>query len=432
MKHPGDIPSLVYADSSGNIFDLPELKMAGRSGNLLHPVDPIDLIPLPEGSELFVTPGRMPVGWDANRDEMIVLDELPGEGNGIPLAVSAFMAPAYTHTALSAWHVKERGERPLPLFAYTAVGWWKGEFWVAGFRSDKDKRQDIRNFDQEKVRKKTLARLKKSKDNRLIQHLGRCSLTYGCPAAKNYFLDRWEAPLPTSPKCNARCLGCISLQPKDGPPATQERITFVPNVSEVVEVGALHLERTRQGVVSFGQGCEGEPLMQGDLLEKAVKAIRAKTSSGVINLNSNASRSDVVSKLVESGLDSMRISMNSSREEYYSAYYRPVNYGFDDVLESWRIMKDSHRHLSLNLFVFPGLTDEMSEIERLSGLIEDLGLDLIQLRNHNIDPDWYIENIGYSYSGSRIGVRNMVKVLQKRFPKTKFGYFNPYLSRKSG
>lgn len=172
--------------------------------------------------------------------------------------------------------------------------------------------------------------------------------------------------------------------------------------------------------------------MQGDLLEKAVKAIRAKTSSGVINLNSNASRSDVVSKLVESGLDSMRISMNSSREEYYSAYYRPVNYGFDDVLESWRIMKDSHRHLSLNLFVFPGLTDEMSEIERLSGLIEDLGLDLIQLRNHNIDPDWYIENIGYSYSGSRIGVRNMVKVLQKRFPKTKFGYFNPYLSRKSG
>ena len=35
--------------------------------------------------------------------------------------------------------------------------------------------------------------------NRLFRHLETCALTYGCPAAKNLFLCRYEAPLPTSP-----------------------------------------------------------------------------------------------------------------------------------------------------------------------------------------------------------------------------------------
>ena len=47
MRHPSEMPSLVYADSEGQIYDLPELKMAGRSGRVLHPVDLRDLIPLP-------------------------------------------------------------------------------------------------------------------------------------------------------------------------------------------------------------------------------------------------------------------------------------------------------------------------------------------------------------------------------------------------
>lgn len=432
MKHPGESPSLVYADTEGNIFDLPGLRMAGRSGRFLHPVDPVDLIPIPEGSELFVIPGRMPVGWDQDVDEMVVLDELPDGSKGVPQAVAAFMAPAYTQTAMTAWHRDESisNEAPiLPLFAYTAVGWWKGRFWAAGFRSDRDKRQDFNKFDRQRIRKKTLAALKRSRENRLIQHLGKCSLTYGCPAARNYFLERWEAPLPTSPVCNANCLGCLSLQPEDGPPSTQERITFVPRVSEVLEIATGHLNRTRKGIVSFGQGCEGEPLMQGKLLAKSVRAIREKTEKGTINLNSNASRPEHVAAMVESGLDSIRISMNSVRENYYMSYYRPSSYTREKVLESWRIMKEAGRHVSLNLFVMPGLTDEMAEIDRISELIERYGLDLIQLRNHNIDPDWYLDEINYSYSGYRTGIQGMVKILKKRFPGLRFGYFNPVVEK---
>jgi len=421
------MPSLVYADSEGRIYDLPGLKMAGRSGRVLHPVDLKDLIPLPQGSELFVLPDRLPVGWDQDRDDMVVLDKDPVNAKGNVSAVAAFMAPAYTQTALAAFYRSSLDIPILPLFTYTAVGWWKGRFWAAGFRSDLDTRQDFCNFRPQEVRKKTIAMLKKKKENRLIQHLGKCSLTYGCPAAKNLFLGRWEAPLPTSPVCNAACLGCISLQSEGIPPASQDRITFIPTTEEVADVAVPHLKRAKRPVVSFGQGCEGEPLLQAKLLERSIIKIREETNKGTINLNTNASLPGKVENLIYAGLDSMRISINSTREKYYHVYFRPKRYDQTDVLASWRIMKKAGGFVSLNLFVLPGLTDEMAEIDRLSDLIEELGLDLIQLRNHNIDPDWYLDGIDYKYTGHRTGIKGMITILKKRFPQLRFGYFNPYL-----
>ena len=336
------------------------------------------------------------------------------------------MAPGYTQTAMAPFLRKTRNHAPLPLFSYTAVGWWRGRFWVAGFRSDPDPRQDLRGFRPKIVRASTLKKLKRFRSNRLIQHLGRCSLTYGCPAARNFFMERWEAPIPTSPACNARCIGCISHQPENGPPATQERIRFVPNVDEVVELATSHIAKAgKGGIISFGQGCEGEPLLQWELLVRSIREIRQHIDHGTINLNTNASIPCATAPLVESGLDSMRISMNSSRRKYYEAYYRPKGFAQDDILKTWETMKRSGKFVSLNLFVLPGLTDEMEEIDRLSDFIDRFGLDMIQLRNHNIDPDWYLDSIGYERTGKRIGIKNMVKTLNKRFPWLKFGYFNP-------
>ncbi len=201
----------------------------------------------------------------------------------------------------------------------------------------------------------------------------------------------------------------------------------MPTVEEVAGVAIPHLKRAKRPVVSFGQGCEGEPLLQGKLLERSIAETRKQTDRGTINLNTNASKPSVVQRLISAGLDSMRISVNSLRRGYYHAYYHPKGYNQEDVSASWRIMKNAKRFVSLNLFVFPGLTDEMAEIDRLSDLIEDLGLDLIQLRNHNIDPDWYLKNISYEYTGQRTGIKGMVSILKKRFPNLRFGYFNPAL-----
>jgi hypothetical protein len=42
-------------------------------------------------------------------------------------------------------------------------------------------------------------------------------------------------------------------------------------------------------VVSFGQGCEGDPLMAARVIGPAIRLIREQTLDGTINMNTNAS-----------------------------------------------------------------------------------------------------------------------------------------------
>lgn len=424
-KAPAEIPFMVYATKEGNIIEHNRLRMTQRCGEDILSVNPEDLIPLPEGSELFILPDRYPLGYDINHNKIETINKIKGKET---FAVAAFISPAHTQTGIAGFIPKQDDLKPLPLFAYTAVGWINDRFWVTAFRSDKDKRQDFKGFDLKKVKKNTVEALKIYPENRLIQHLGKCSLQYGCPAAKNFFLKRYEAPLPTSPQCNARCLGCISNQDDiDSPPISQERIKFVPSPEEISEIALLHLTNVNKAVVSFGQGCEGEPILQADTLEKSIRLMRKNTPKGTINLNSNASLPEKLNNMIDSGLDSMRISLNSSREEFYTKYYRPKGYAFSDVLRSWDIMKTAGRFVSLNLFVFPGITDDEEELNVISGFIEKFGLDLIQIRNHNIDPLWYMKKIAYKKPEKTLGVKNFVRILKERFPALRFGYFNPPL-----
>jgi len=426
VNHPRDLPSLVFADKNGAIVDYPPLTMAGMSnGRFVIPAT-TDLIPLPPGSELFVLPGRLPVGFDPEDGTPLLVEDSPFDPGEMVQAVAAFMAPAHTAILTSAFQSSQQSPL-LPLFAYTAVGWHDDRFWVAAFRSDPDKRQDSDQYTQSAVEQKTRKMLKQHKDNRLIQHLGKCCLVYGCPAARNYFLGRWEAPLPTSPTCNARCLGCISLQKSGCCPSTQERITFVPTPKEISQMAVNHLNQAPKPIVSFGQGCEGEPLLQAEVLEKAIRLIRKQTSRGTINLNSNASLPSSIARLIDAGLDSLRVSLNSTQEIYYNRYYRPNGYSFADVQTSIQLMKEAGRFVSLNYFILPGVTDSEKEFAALCRLVESCRPDFIQLRNLNMDPEWYFRSLEFPRDEPAMGIRNWLQTLQQTFPSLRFGYFNPYL-----
>lgn len=427
MEHPDNIPALLFADAEGNIRECAELEMVGMAnGKYIRPALE-DLIPLPDGSDLFTLPGRLPIGWDAGSDEAVLLTEDPYENGNPVLAVAAFMAPAHT-AILSSCYQTQPDAPTLPLFAYTAVGWYKDRFWVTGFRTDPDKRQDSDQYRQTEVIKRTKKKLRQYKDNRLVQHLGKCCLTYGCPAARNYFLDRWEAPLPTSPECNARCLGCISLQPSGCCPSTQDRITFVPSPQEISQIAISHLEKAENPIVSFGQGCEGEPLLQAGVIEKAIDRIRSKTSRGTINLNSNSSLPKNVKRLALAGLDSLRVSLNSAQSHYYNSYYRPKNYNFADVTKSIDVMKENGRFVSLNYFILPGFSDSVQEFDALCTLIRDHHPDFLQLRNLNMDPEWYLDSLALPRDTQTLGIRQWFHLLQKEFATLRFGYFNPQVN----
>jgi pyruvate-formate lyase-activating enzyme len=415
---------LVVSDGHGNVFEIPGLEMAAMTRNLATLPDDDELIPLPFGSNLFELPGRTPVGYDRESAEFVAVPKYEGQP---VFAVAAFMAPAYTQLLRTAYQTHDAAVT-LPLFAYTAVGWKDGQFVVAAQRVDDDVRQDLENFNDDDIEKGATATLQRYGGNRLVRHLvENCVRRYHCPAAQNFVLGRWECPVPTSPACNAACIGCISYQPKaTGVAATQDRIDFVPTVAEIVEFTVPHLMTAPRAIISFGQGCEGEPLLQGRLIEDAIREIRRRTERGTINLNTNACFPRVVERLCDADLDSIRVSLNSAQETLYNAYYHPRGYGFADVLESLQVMRSHNRWISLNYFIFPGLTDNPAEMAALLEIIRRFRVDTIQMRNLNIDPEWYIAALGLDkLEALPIGIKQWQQQVKKSAPWIRFGYFNP-------
>ena len=398
--------------------------MAGRSGHAFVLPEGEELVPLPEGSQLFTMPGRLPVGWNEEEGKFVVLDEVETGAEETPcLAVAAFLPPGYTRTLLPA--TKLQGKWPiLPLWAYCSVGWRDGKFWITGVQVDPNPHWDPAFFQYDRDLALKVDRFRRDYEgNRLVLQLSRCALEYHCFAAKNVFYRRWECPLPTSPVCNAECIGCLSSQPAESCTASHERITFVPTVKEVTQVALPHLEEAEDAIISFGQGCEGEPLLQVDLLEKSISSLRDNTERGTINLNTNASIPRSVDRLCQAGLDSIRITLNSPDSQLYDRYFKPKGYGFGHVRESIHRAKERGIFAAINLLVFPGVTDREEEVERLISLIGETTIDTIQMRNLNIDPDLYLQAID-SKGGKAIGISKMMDMIKKEFPHLILGYFN--------
>ena len=417
---PSELPSLVWADDEGQILDEPGYRMAVAEGAEFAMPRRSELIPLPPGSDLFLLPGRLPVGFPR------------GEASPEPealegaTAVAAFLAPAWVRHALPAF-LRQPDAPLLPLYAYCAVGFTDDTFWVPAQRVDPDRRQDLAGFDLTRVATNARSRLAAEPEARLLRHVADCALDRACPAARNYFLGRWEAPLPTAPGCNSACVGCISEQPGDRTP-TFGRIGFVPTAAEIADLAVPHLETAERAVASFGQGCEGEPLLVADTLEAAIRAIRARTGRGVVNLNTNGSRPEAVARLAEAGLDAIRVSLNSARQTTYDRYYKPRGYGLDDVVESLRVARRHGLYTSVNWLVFPGVSDREAEVEALERLAEEVRLDLVQVRNLNIDPDLYRDELGPDWkdgAGAPLGMARMLRRLRASITDVRFGYFNP-------
>lgn len=425
-----EYPKLLIADKDGNIFDVPFLEGVGMKGARYSRLSQKDLVKLHPDSELFMLPERNPVAFDPSAGDLVQLDENPLKNGSEPCyAVAAFPAPGFTVTHNAAYPGKAN-QKMLPLFSYAAVVFYKGGFYTAAVRVDKEKRQELRGMPLRGVEQGVKKFRKIFPDNRLVRHLERCALCYGCPAAKNFFLSRYECPLPTSPGCNARCIGCISYQEGAACPVTQPRISFVPSCEEIAEAALYHMSNVADPVVSFGQGCEGEPLMQGKRLVEAVKMIRRKTGKGIININTNASKPRLIKELFDSGLDSIRVSMNSVRERPYNTYYRPEGYSLKDVKASIKNAKAAGGFVSINYLVMPGFTDSREESGELIRFLGRTGIDMIQWRNLNFDPDAYRRKLKISVPKEEMeGVRELIKHVHDRFPEVMKGYFNPSRGR---
>ncbi|MDX2196502.1 MAG: radical SAM protein [Cytophagales bacterium] len=419
-KHPSRIPYLVVSDKEGNIFEDKNYEAVGASGLDIVSLQPQDFIELPDGSQLFYLPGKIPHGKNLKTGIIEVLEHR--------YAVAAFVSPAHTQTYLSAYIQSDKSP-VLPLYAYTAIGWLHGKFYTTAVRIDEDIRQDFDQFQYLEVQKKVKKTLSKYPNNRLLQHLAHnCATEYTCRAAQNYFYGRWECPIPTSPACNAECLGCISLQPDENPiNSSHFRMKFTPTVQEIVEIALPHLNLAPNPIISFGQGCEGEPLLVWEVIREAIIEIRKKTDKGIININTNGSKPEAVEALCKAGLQSIRVSMNSAQKHWYTKYYLPRNYTFEDIKESAKIVRSHRGWASINYFTCPGLTDSYEEYGALKDFINYTDINMIQWRNFNIDTHWYMKKLGIAEPLKCMGMRNLLEKLYIDYPALRYGYYNPYI-----
>jgi len=405
-------------------MDHPTLLASVRSGEELLPPDEAP-IALPPGSRLAHLPGRRPVGIDPATGALRLVSEVVVRGRRIePHAVGSLLPPGYTRTFLPG-EVKADG-RVLPQWAYTAVAWGSGGPVAWAVRTDRRTHWSPERFSTPDMKSLVDRALRADPDNRVLRQLRTCALAYRCFTSQNVFYGRDEAAIPASVMCNAACVGCISEQPPDGPPASHARIDDAPSAEEMARVALQHLAHaTGRVMVSFGQGCEGEPLTRWPVIAEAIRRVRAETNRGSLHINTNASLPQGLAALFDAGLDSIRVSLNSAVKDLYEAYYQPVRYGWEDVEASVALARQRGAYVSLNLLTFPGVTDREGEVRALVRLVRRHRVDQVQTRSLCIDPLQYLDVARDRGAGGRpIGIRTMLRVVRREAPWVRFGNFS--------
>jgi len=371
---------LAYADARERIyFDQSATPLA--DGGWVRAPRPDELIAAPPGTIPTVLPRRTPLLAD-------------GRAVRNRVALGALLPAGYTRLMLPAYR---RGpDAPaLPLFGYTFACVLDDELHVAAMRTDASEDWTPRTFAPNELEACVAAGRAGDPSNAVLGQLAICALDYGCFTAQNVFLQRGEAALPVSPRCNARCIGCISEQDPDaGFPSPQARVRDEADADALARIALAHLERVPNGIVSFGQGCEGEPLLRVTTIARTIELIRSTTTAGTINLNTNGSLPKPLGVLFDAGLDAVRISLNSFRPDVYAGYYRPLGYGLDDVFESVRQAAAAEVRVSLNLLTHPGVTDDPREVMACDAFLTSVRVAMVQTRTLNIDPERYFAVVG--------------------------------------
>ena len=405
--------SALFSDPKGNIFEDARLQLMGRLGRHLVRLGEKDLIELPEGSDFFFMPDDRMIGWDTKHKAPKITQKNP---------VAVFLPPGYTRTYLPA-SMRLPGAKTLPQWAYTACGFLGDRMGVAAIKTDESPYWDPMQIDPVDIKQRADTKRAQLPNNRIVNQIWTCAIKYGCMTARNYFLNRHEAAIPVSPACNASCVGCLSWQPADSCVSSHDRINFLPSVEEIVEIAIPHLEGGPKRIVSFGQGCEGDPLLAAPTIEKAIRLIRSRTKAGTLNMNTNGSLPEALKRICEAGLNSVRISTNSAVPETYAKYYQPTGYSFDAVRKSMGVAKKNGLFVAINLLLFPGITDETNEAAAIVKLCREEKINLVQARNLNIDPELYLDLFPNLHESECIGIAALLKNISA-IPGVAVGNFN--------
>lgn len=406
----------VYATDNGELHEDRTLLALGASG--LHSVRLGRMIPLPAGATVTFLPGCRALGEDESGHVVPLPDGARPAAALLPTGYTRLLTPAYE---------KESGASHVPLFGYTAVASVHGRLFAAALPLDPGGSWDPAIHNTSDLPSTVEARVRAEPWNRLLAHHAHCATAYGCYTAQNLFYRRHEMAIAVSVACNAQCVGCISEQLGDIS-APHDRINFTPTVDEIVSLAVPHLESAPEPIVSFGQGCEGEPLLRFRVIGRAIERIRRETSRGQLHINTNGSSVAAIQHLIDAGLDSVRVSMFSAREAQHVAYYGPRNYGLEDMLQSLRLAARHGLHTSVNLLAYPGFTDCPPEADVLVDFLRRGDVQMVQMRTLNMDRELLQEKVGFPEEHG-LGMQGLMERIRSDLPDVAIGSKTPFVGR---
>jgi pyruvate-formate lyase-activating enzyme len=399
------------ARPDGSLDVLSGVRPAARSGARLVPLRAEDAIPLPDTATVAHLPGRRALALSRSGEPVGLAED------AVPVA--AVLPVGHLRTLLPASEPRPGAPR-LPLFGYAALAEHRGELVVAALRTDSLDWWEPTRFRRPDLPAAVEAARRALPGNRIVEQLSVCALEHNCYTAQNTFYRRYEAALPASPACNADCLGCISLQP-DEVPTPQPRMRYAPTPEELANLADYHLGGEDAHLVSFGQGCEGEPLTRDDALAEATARIRRMHPDATIHVNTNGSSPTALRRLIDAGCNSVRISAISFTDAVFRAYYRPAGYTLDEVRECGRMMRAAGGQVCLNLLTFPGVTDAPDELDRTVAACRDMDVQQVQWRSLNVDHDWLVRVLPAMEDG--LGMRAALDRFRRDLPGVEHGNF---------
>jgi len=283
--------------------------------------------------------------------------------------VAAILPVGYLRMTLPAY-IDDLGTPPLRPRAYAAVGAdAHGQLVVSAVALDADA-GSVDGRSAPDLAARITATQRAHPSSRVLRQLARCAKDYRCRAAANAFIGRHDCALPIAAPRNERPSEVLVLH-DDADASPTEPAAFRPSPEELADLASRHLEGGGT-VVAFGRACEGEPLLAVRVVEQAIVAIRERTRTGTIHLETNGSAPVALRRLCDAGLDSVAIRIASAAAETYEAVHRPEGFRFADVRASLAHAIAGRVSVALRVLALPGLTDRARELDALVGLAGDL------------------------------------------------------------
>jgi pyruvate-formate lyase-activating enzyme len=209
---------------------------------------------------------------------------------------------------------------------------------------------------------------------------------------------------------------------RDGEAEPTDVAAFHPSTEEIARLGVAHIAAGGT-ILSFGQACEGEPLLAAREVEDAITKIRAATREGTIHLSTNGSVPGALRRLAGAGLDSLSVRILAASPASYEALHGPDGYRFADVRASIRLAADLPVATSVLVLALPGLFDRAKELAALIALLGDLPESgALLLRDLHADPLRALALVP-DRADPPLGIAHAIERIREELPRLRIGAF---------